>query len=44
VKTAFELGINELKLGGSSDDNVPVLLTRDGVDAATVKLVSTPSG
>ena len=41
VQTAFDLGVNELKLRALKDDeDVPLLLTRDGVDSASVMLVS----
>ena len=41
VQTAFDLGVNELKLRALKDDeDVPLLLTRDGVDGASVTLVS----
>ena len=40
VQTAFDLGLNELQLMGLMDDaGVPVLLTREGVDALTVTLL-----
>jgi len=36
VQTAFDLGVNELKLKGlQSDEDVPVLLTRAGVNPST---------
>ena len=39
VQTAFDLGRNKLQLMGLTDDeNVPVLLTREGVDASAVTL------
>ena len=41
VQTAFDLGVNELKLRALKDDeDVPLLLIRDGVDGASVTLVS----
>ena len=48
VQTAFDLGLNELQLMTSASTNcsslmddagVPVLLTREGVDALTVTLL-----
>ena len=36
VRSAFEVGVNEIRLAGSSDDDKPVLLQRDGVDAGTI--------
>lgn len=44
VQTAFDLGCNELRLMGlTEDEEVPVLLTREGVDASTVMLVKPES-
>ena len=40
VQTAFDLGLNELQLMGLKDDeDVPVLLIREGVDASAVTLL-----
>ena len=40
VQTAFGLGLNELRLMELMDDEgVPVLLTREGVDASAVTLM-----
>ena len=40
VQTAFDLGLNELQLMELTDDeDVPVLLTREGVDASAVTLM-----
>jgi|GEM_PF-6332943 len=42
VQTGFDLGLSELKLMGlKNDEEVPVLLTRDGVDASVAVLVHT---
>lgn len=44
VQTAFDLGINELRLVGLDDeDDIPNLLIRSGVDANSTKLVGTGS-
>ncbi|RCV89830.1 CHAT domain-containing protein [Billgrantia montanilacus] len=44
VQTAFDLGINELRLARLGDeDHIPKLLVRSGVDASTAKLVGTAS-
>ena len=40
VREAFELGVNALMLEGIPEDATPDLLTRDGVDAGDVVLVS----
>jgi hypothetical protein len=43
VNTAFNLGINELKLQGMSQDAaIPQLLVRSGVNASTAMLVAAP--
>ena len=40
VQTAFELGLNELRLAGHGDeDDIPKLLVRSGVDASSTILV-----
>lgn len=40
VQTAFDLGINELRLVGLDDeDDIPQLLVRSGMDASATKLV-----
>ena len=40
VQTAFDLGINELRLfGRESGDDIPKLLVRSGMDASLTKLV-----
>lgn len=38
VQAAFELGLNELKLMRLGDEDVPVMLTRGGLDANSVRL------
>ena len=44
VQTAFDLGCNELQLMGlTEDEEAPVLLAREGVDASTLTLVQ-PGG
>lgn len=44
VQTAFDLGINELRLLGLGDeDYIPKLLVRPGVDASATKLIGTAS-
>tara|TARA_R110002012_G_scaffold178236_2_gene343245 strand:- start:1791 stop:4325 length:2535 start_codon:yes stop_codon:yes gene_type:complete len=44
VQTAFDLGINELRLLGFGDeDHIPKLLVRSGVDASSAKLVGMSS-
>lgn len=44
VQTAFDLGINELRLVGLGDeDDIPKLLVRSGVDASSTKLVGAAS-
>ena len=40
VRSAFDLGLNELQLEGlRSDESVPVLLSREGVDASAATLL-----
>lgn len=39
VRNAFDQGVAAIKLDGLHDDNVPVLLVREGVDAEQVVLV-----
>jgi hypothetical protein len=44
VQAAFDLGLNELKLMGlKQDEEVPVLLVRHGLDAASVYLIGAAS-
>ena len=43
VRTAFELGINQLKLSGLPGDAIPQLLVRSGADASTVLVAGPPS-
>lgn len=44
VQTAFDLGINELRLEGLGDEeDIPKLLVRSGVDANSTKLVGAAS-
>lgn len=40
IRTAFDLGVNQIKLEGSCDDDVPQLLVRDGIDPQNIFLTT----
>lgn len=40
IQTAFELGLNSLLLGSISEENTPKLISRTGVDPASIVLIS----
>jgi len=39
IKNAFDQGINEIMLWGIPEENIPKLLTRDGVNPSKIKLI-----